>query len=200
MHRHFTVLTQPSSEPLSYQSTAEHLRVDSDADIDYIEALIPVAREFVESATGRVAYTQTLLLVGGSWQSLMRDWKDNLLRIGRSPVQSISSIKYYAPDASTLTTMSTDDYRTILTAEPAIIQHVDEEWPAVHDRPDAIQIEFVAGHTDGNTPPPGYLHAIKMLVSHLYEERKPVAFTSCQNIPYTLSSLIEMQRIDGRFA
>lgn len=200
MRPHFATLTPPESEPLSYQSAADHLRVDSEADLQYIEALISVAREYVESVTGRVAYTQTLLVVGDSWKSLMRDRRDNLLRIGRSPVQSITSVKYYAPGATTLTTLSTSDYRAVLYAEPAMIQHLDNAWPELDDRPDAVQIEFVAGHSDDNPPPPGYLHAIRMLVAHLYEERKPIAFTSFNEIPYTLTYLIEMQRMDGRFA
>jgi hypothetical protein len=85
-------------------------------------------------------------------------------------------------------------------AEPAAIQKIGNDWPALDDRPDAVQIEFTAGHTPDNPAPAGYLHAMKMLVAHLYEERKPVAFASCNEIPFTLQTLIEAQRIEGRFA
>jgi uncharacterized phiE125 gp8 family phage protein len=200
MRPFYSIVTQPESEPLSYAQAADHLRVDSQDDISYIDGLISVAREYVESVTGRVAFTSGFLVTAGSWQSLMRSGLPYLLRIGRSPVQSVTTIKYYAPDASTLTTLSADDYRVMTTAEPAIIQHVSDSWPVADDRPDAIQIEIVAGHDAANPPPAGYLHAIKMLVAHLYEERKPVAFTSCSEIPYSLQFLIEQQRIEGRFA
>jgi uncharacterized phiE125 gp8 family phage protein len=199
MRPYYSIVTQPENEPLSYAQAADHLRVDSGDDMAYIEALIPVAREYVESVTGRVGTTSTLLLAGGSWESLMRSGLPYLLRIGRNPVQSVTHIKYYAPDASTLTTMSANDYRVMTTAEPAIIQHVSDSWPVLHDRPDAVQIQFVAGHSHANPPPPGYMHAMKMLVAHLYEERKPVAFASCSEIPYSLQFLIEHQRIEGRF-
>jgi uncharacterized phiE125 gp8 family phage protein len=200
MRPYYSIVTQPENEPLSYAQASDHLRVDSGDDMAYIEALIPVAREYVEVVTGRVGATSTLMVTGDSWLSLMRSGLPYLLRIGRSPVQSVTSIKYYEPDATTLTTLSADDYRVMTTAEPAIIQHVDNSWPALHDRPDAVQIQFVAGHSHANPPPAGYQHAIKMLVAHLYEERKPVAFTSCNEIPYSLQFLIEQQRIEGRFA
>jgi uncharacterized phiE125 gp8 family phage protein len=200
MRPHFSIIEHPKIEPLSYQQAADHLRVDSEDDMVYIESLISVAREHVEGVTGRVGSTSKFLLVAGSWQSLMRDSRDYLLRIGRSPVQSVASVKYYAPGASSLTTMSASDYRLMASAEPASIQKIGNDWPALDDRPDAVQIEFTAGHTPDNPSPSGYLHAMKMLVAHLYEERKPVAFTSCSEIPYSLQFLIEQQRIEGRFA
>jgi uncharacterized phiE125 gp8 family phage protein len=200
MRPHFSITEHPQSEPLSYQQAADHLRVDSADDTIYIESLIPVAREHIENVTGRVGSTTTFSLVAGSWQSLMRDSRDYLLRIGRSPVQAVASVKYYAPGASTITTMSASDYRLMAAAEPAAIQKIGNDWPALDDRPDAVQIEFTAGHTPDNPAPVGYLHAMKMLVAHLYEERKPVAFTSCSEIPFTLQTLIEAQRIEGRFA
>jgi hypothetical protein len=75
-----------------------------------------------------------------------------------------------------------------------------EDWPEVDDRADAIQIAFIAGQPDGCAAPAGWKHSVKMLVAHLYEERKPVAFASCSDIPYTLTALIESQRMEGRFA
>lgn len=197
MRPHYSTTTAPDSEPLSYAQAADHLRVDSEDDMNYIEGLVAVAREYVESVTGRVARTTAMLVTADSWQALMRG-NDGILRIGRSPLQSVASVKYYAPDASALTTMSASDYRVITTAEPGMIQHVSE-WPEIDDRPDAVQIAFTAGHSDTAPPPPTYLHAIKMLVAHLYEERKPVAFASCAEIPYTLAHLIESQRMEGRF-
>jgi hypothetical protein len=86
----------------------------------------------------------------------------------------------------------------ITTTDLGMLQPVDE-WPDVDERPDAIQITFVAGHNEGNPPPATWKHAAKMLVAHLYEERKPVAFTSCQEIPFTLKNLIEHNRMEGRF-
>jgi hypothetical protein len=38
-----------------------------------------------------------------------------------------------------------------------------------------------------------------MLVANYYEQRMPVSFASVNEIPYTLKSLIESQKIGGNF-
>jgi uncharacterized phiE125 gp8 family phage protein len=198
MRPHYSIITPASMPAVSYQEAADQLRVDSAADMDYIDGLIGVAVEYVESVTGRVGNRSTWLCVADSWEGLTQLRADLTAKIGRTPLVSVASVKYYAPDAATLTTMSTGDYRVITTTEPGLIQPVDN-WPDVDTRADAIQIEFIAGQPDGCSASPGWKHAVKMLVAHLYEERKPIAFSSCNDIPYTLTSLIEMQRMEGRF-
>jgi len=196
MRPYYSITTQPESEPLAYPQASDHLRVDSEDDMAYIEALIGVAREYVESATGRVGTTQTLLAQAASFFDFS-PYGNGLLRIGRSPVQSIESISYYPADGGALIEMDVADYRVMTAAEPAIIQHVTT-WPETALRIDAVQISFVAGHSDENPAPPGFLHAIKMLVAHLYEERKPIAFAMPKELPFSLAHLIDMQRVEGR--
>lgn len=199
MRPHYSITASSSIQPVSYKEAADQLRVDSAADIAYIEGLIAVAVEYVQSVTGRCGSRATWLCVADSWGALTNGRADETIRIERTPLVSVSSVKYYAPDGVALTTLSTDDYRVITTTEPGMIQPVDA-WPDLDDRADAIQIAFIAGHPDGCAPPHVWKHAVKMLVAHLYEERKPVAFASCSDIPYTLTSLIESQRMEGRFA
>lgn len=198
MRPHYSTLSRPIPEAIDYAAAADHLRVDSAADISYIEALIAVACDYVGDVTGRIGTLTSMLCVADSWASLTGSINHNLIKIGRAPLVSVTSIKYYAPDATALTTLSTDDYRVITTTDLGMLQPVDT-WPDVDDRPDAIQITFVAGHSDSNPAPATWKHAAKMLVAHLYEERKPVAFTSCQEIPFTLKNLIEHNRMEGRF-
>jgi uncharacterized phiE125 gp8 family phage protein len=197
MRPYYSITTQPESEPLSYAQASDHLRVDSEDDIAYIEALCGVAREFVEGVTGRISTTQTILAQASSFDDFAPDG-NGLLRVNRSPVQSVAFIKYYPADGGALTTIAAEDYRVLTAAEPIIIQHVDSVWPSTADRIDAVQISFVAGHNDNNPPPLGYMHAMKMLVAHLYEERKPIAFSTPQELPYSLQHLIEMHRVEGR--
>jgi uncharacterized phiE125 gp8 family phage protein len=198
MRPHYSVISRPIPEAIDYAQAADHLRVDSSADITYIEGLIQVACDYVGDVTGRIGTQTTLLCVAGDWDDLTGGDRLGLIRLGRVPLVSVSSIKYYAPNSAILTTLSTDDYRVITTTEPGMLQPVDK-WPDVEERPDAIQITFVAGHNEGNPAPAAWKHAAKMLVAHLYEERKPVAFTSCQEIPFTLKNLIEHNRMEGRF-
>lgn len=198
MRPQYSITTRDTACPIPYAYAADHLRVDSSADMEYIEGLIAVAGEYVSSVTGRSAGRHTWMVVADSWTALTGNDSLGTIRIGRVPLISVSSVKYYALDAAALTTISANDYRVITTTEPGIIQPVGE-WPDADERADAIQIAFIAGHNDGNPAPPVFNHAIKMLVAHLYEERKPVAFSSCSEIPFTLSNLIEHHRMEGRF-
>lgn len=199
MRPHYSTVSRPVPEAIDYAAAADHLRVDSVADISYIESLISVACDYVGEVTGRVGTQTTLLCTAATWDDLTDGDITGLIKLARTPLVSVTSVKYYAPDAVTLTTLDAAEYRVITTTEPGMIQPVDE-WPDVDDRADAIQITFIAGHTEANPAPATWKHAAKTLVAHLYEERKPVAFASCQEIPFTLQNLINHNRMEGRFA
>jgi len=108
----------------------------------------------------------------------------------------VQSIRYYAPDSDTLTTMSADDYIVVTTTEPGVIQ-IKCDLPPLDARPDAIQILFTAGYSSPDFIPPGLKHAIKMMAAHLYEQRTPVAFASPSEVPFGLRNLIESQKVGG---
>lgn len=200
MRPHYKITQRAIPPAIDYTAAADQLRVDSEADQTYIEELIEVACDYVTDVTGRVGAEATFLCVAGTWESLCSGTDARKITLHRTPLISVESIHYYAPGASALTLMDEDDYRVISALEPGIIE-VAASWPTVDStRADAIQIEFVAGHYLDNPAPATWRHAAKMLVAHLYEERKPVAFASCQEIPYSLKNLIEHNRMEGRFA
>ena len=194
MRPHYSITTQPTFEPITLDQLSNHVRVDSQDDIDYIDGLISVAREFVDSVTGRVSGVTSFRLVGESWEVLAQSmWR---LVIHRAPLVAVQSVKYYAPDAASQTTMSADDYRVIAAFEPGMIE-VKETPPELDERADAVEINFTAGHAEACDIPAVHRHAIKLLAGHLYENRLPVAFTSCSEIPFTLQTLINNQKIGG---
>ena len=193
MRPHYSIVTPSNTEPITLDQATAHLRVDSADDLEYIAALIPVAREYVEDVTGQVMGRSTWLMTFESWGCASHAVYGRI-PIFRSPLVSVESVKYYAPDATELSTLATTEYRAITTSKPGSIQ-IHGTFPSVDDRPDAIQVSFTAG--DGCNSPATLTHAVKMLVTHLYENRMPVAFTSCQEIPYTLKTLIENNKLGG---
>ena len=195
MRPQYSITQQPAAEPITIDQASEHLRVDSTDDITYIDALIPVAREYADSITGRVSAATQMLLVGDSWCSLS-DGTLGIIPIFRTPLVSVASVSYYAPDATELTVMDSADYRVIPTTTPPMIQIVGA-FPDTDTRPDAIQIAFTAGDCRQTTAV--QKHAIKMLVANLYENRLPVSFSSFTELPYSLTALLENQRIGGWF-
>jgi uncharacterized phiE125 gp8 family phage protein len=92
--------------------------------------------------------------------------------------------------------MDPEDYRVVTGYEPGLIQFIGT-LPALELRPDAIQIEFTAGHEAAGDVPSVLRHAIQMVTAHFYETRVPVAFASSSEIPYTLRVLLENQKIGG---
>lgn len=203
MRPQYSISIAPISEPITLKQASDHLRVDSTDDQVYINDLIPVAREYFDAITGRSSALITYVLTAPTWEDLFNPtrrgdeicYNGYVIPINRTPLVSVDSIKYYANDSETLTTMSASDYRVITGAEPGRIQ-IKESPPSVDDRIDAIQITFKAGI---DAAPAMNKHAIKMLVANFYEQRAPIAFASASEIPYTLKSIIEAQKIGGYF-
>lgn len=217
MRPNYSIATHPTIEPVSIDEITAHVRVDSADDYDYLNALIPVAREYIEGQTCRTTNKTTWTLTAESWESLFRENPDanapipsitdpvygvsNIktsfcIPLFRYPLVSVSSVKYYAPSASVLTTMSASDYRVVTASEPGIVQ-LKSAPPAVDNRVDAIQITFTAGSDD---PSPTIKHAIKMLVAHLYENRIPINIGNIVNeVPFTLTALLTHQKSSGFF-
>ncbi len=194
---HYSVTQFSDADIVSYDEAAEHLRVDSLADQDYIAGLISVAIEYCISITGRAIGLTNFIVAAPSWESLQNPRCLDVLPLWRSPLVEVQSVKYYAPDASSLTTIDPADYRVITLTTPGVIQFT-ESFPSIEDRPDAIQIAFSAGSDNAADTPATLRHAVKLLVAHLYENRSPVNIGNIVNtIPYTLQTLIEKNRISG---
>jgi uncharacterized phiE125 gp8 family phage protein len=206
MRPQYSTLTTPAAEPLTMSQAAAHLRVDSTDDTAYIGDLVAVAREYFDSMTGRSSAVIQYLLVASRWQDLFDQTPSDTVTsiprdayaipLYRTPLLTVDSIKYYAPDATTLTTMPTTDYRVVTTSQPGMIQLVNDA-PEIDDRLDAIQITFTAG-TD--CPSAMSKHAIRMLVAHFYENRTPINIGNIvSEIPFTLKAIIDNQRVRGNF-
>lgn len=194
MRPQYTLTTPPAVEPVTYDEAAAHLRVDSADDQAYISALISVAREYVDSVTGRVSAVTGWRIIAPSWAALMPCGVD-FFPIHRTPLVSVESISYYAPDAVSPTVMDAADYRVITSSEPGLVQ-ILADLPETDPRPDAIKIEFSAGHEESEAPAM-LTHAIKILTGHLYDNRAPVAFASVQTLPWSLQAIIDNQKIGG---
>ena len=212
MRPQYSIVTGVSTEPVAYADAAAHLRVDSTDDTDYINGLVSVAREYVDSLTNRMSAAVTWKLTAELWSDLFIQRMDEVrwidprygltgvsgsgyvIPLRKTPLVSVSSIKYYAPDEDTLTTLDPSKYRVVTAAEPGLIQ-LTESPPDVDDRVDAIEIQFVSGSAATEVQK----HAIKLMVAHLYENRMPVAFASCEELPFSLRALITNQKTGGWF-
>lgn len=191
----YTITSQPSCEPITYDQAAAHVRVDSTDDQSYISDLIPVAREYVDGVTGRASIQAAWKCTAASWDDLL-DGAVDTIKLYRTPLVAVQSVKYYALDATTLTTMPTTDYRVVTGYEPGLIQF-KESLPALDDRPDAIQIAFTAGYSTPDQTPAILKHCVKVCVADFYEQRVSIVFGQPHEVRPVLFNLLQNQRVGG---
>lgn len=195
MRPQYSIATQPASESVTLEQVTAHVRVDSTDDQEYIIGLIGVARELVDSITGRVSMSSTWTLTAKTWEALLERSEDTV-KIYRTPLVSVQFVKYYPDGGGALTTMSSADYRVITGYEPGLIQFTGD-LPALEDRPDAIQISFTAGYANSDLTPAVHKHAQKVLVADMYEQRGSIAFGQPYEIKPVLRNLLENQKVEG---
>ena len=200
----------PASEPITTAEAKAFLRVDSSDEDTLIGTLISTARQVVEDFTGRAIISQTWKLTLDKWPIDCEGWPwwevgsatNRTILLPRSPLASVTSVKYYPDDLSAQATLSSSAYHVVSGTLPgAVILKASENWPALDIRPDAVEIIFVAGTADATTTPKQLTHAILLLVAHLYENRSPVNIGNIVNeIPFTVRALLESQRVGGWIA
>jgi uncharacterized phiE125 gp8 family phage protein len=107
--------------------------------------------------------------------------------ITKSPIQSISHIKYFDING-VQQTMSTGNYSVDLLNEPARIEFV--QVPAMIERMNAMEIQFVCGYGVAASVPDGLKNAILLLIGHLYEHREAVATNNLSEMPLGMQALL----------
>lgn len=178
--------SDPATEPVSLSEAKAQLRVDHSDEDTYISALISTATAAVEEMTGRALITQT-------WTLAMNGAVDRVY-LPKTPVQSIDSIDYYDRDESSQTA-TVANFHLFSDIHRAWVEPKDGyDWPDVFDRPDSLTITFVAGYGAADAVPVEIGHAIKMLISHWYEQRVTVSEKLMREVPFAVSSLVGLHK------
>lgn len=157
----------PSVEPVTLDEAKAQCRQTLSVDDTYITGLIPTARRKAEKDSGKAFITQTLTAGLDRWPP------DGFVELPYPPLQSVTSIKYVDDDGDEHT-LSTDVYG-VDTKRARVYLKNNQSWPSDGLRNfDPITITWVAGYGDAaDDVPDTYKHAIKLLISHWYENREP---------------------------
>ena len=109
------------------------------------------------------------------------------------PINSITNVKYATSDSATAT-MDSGDYYVTNSRLPMMIKF--KNIPSVHsDTYKKLQVTTSLGYTEA-TVPEGIKHAIKLLVSHMYDQRAPeVTGLITNKLKIGLESLLNPYRI-----
>ena len=202
-----TLTTAPDAEPvLASEAIARtHLRLDTEEDAELVGTYLEAGRQLAETATRRQFVTAT-------WRMDLDRFPrcDRHFEIPLPPLQSVESVEYY--DAGgTLQTLDTASYvvvgahtAPVVTPAPlpgVVLLRDGSSWPATAERPDAVQVTFVAGYgTDGAHVPAGIRHAIMVHASDSYVHRETlIVGTGTATLSRTVSDLLAPYKVpDGR--
>lgn len=164
-----TLLTPPGGEPLSLQEAKLHLKVDVPDDDSYIADLIVAARMHMEAELGRAIVSSTWRMdfdrfpapfcAIGDWRGRAYGWGYGhgwsqaqghrpdfaTIRIPRSPLQAVNSVKYLDVSGAEQT-VDPSTYVVKLSDPGVIAPAFAKYWPPARFQIAVIQVEFVAGY------------------------------------------------------
>jgi uncharacterized phiE125 gp8 family phage protein len=136
-----TLLTPPTGEPVTLAEAREWVRVDpDDAGQDRtLRRLIRAAREAVERYGGRQ-------LVSAKWRRTLRCFPPGGVCLSPWPLQAVTAVAYYDVDEAQQT-LATTYYDVDTSRERGGLWLADgQAWPSTYYRPDAVTVDFWAGH------------------------------------------------------
>lgn len=185
-----TVIAEPV-EPLDLSLVKTHCHIDHDAEDDYLNLLISAARRYAEHYCQRSIGEQTLSLTASAFPIGMDQHRRPTEKVYRylpqPPLISVDWVKYYS--GGVLTTWDAENYRLDLSI-PGNIVPVNG-FPSIDCRPDAVQIQWVAGVSASEN----IKLACLIMVSHWYMTREPIVTgTIVAKVPWSAHALLDREK------
>lgn len=212
----YTLTAAPAIEPVTLGEVLGYLRADSGPEDALLETLVGAARSYVETLTGRALIEQTWTLRADNWECDpsadegrwglasggyygQGSFTGRVVTLDRTPLASVTSVKYYPAGGGAQATMSAADYTVDTSSEPGrIVLNESASWPSLASRPDAVEIVFVAGYGDARTDVPAELRlAVEARVNQLYTDR---VMDTEKKLPSTFDAIITKYRVRGMVA
>lgn len=193
-----TLVTGPTSEPLTVDEARAHLRSPMDDD-QYVAALIPAAREIFENETGRqlMAATYRLYLDG------FPRHRTTPIELLRPPLYEVVRVRYRSNGAW----VEWDEYLTdSFTGEapmPGVLYPMSgSSYPSTDAGPDTVEIEYTCGYV-GHDPdydlytkvPRSIRSTLLLMIGDLYEHRESKITGTMVTENRTLARLLNRYRL-----
>jgi len=156
----------PALEPVSVTEAKSWLRITGDDENTLIGTLVSQARQWVEEYTRRALLAQT-------WDLTLQKFPA-CIDINRSPLRSVTWIKYNDTNGDQQT-LATTEYTVDDVSEPAkVIEAYSKTWPSTYGHINDVTVRFVAGYAATMTA----VAATNVLtaVGHSYADTDPVRF------------------------
>jgi uncharacterized phiE125 gp8 family phage protein len=155
------VITLPAVEPLTLEQAQEYLKTDEN-----VTALIKAAREYCENYQNKKYMPQTLELILDRFPC-----KPEIEFSDCSPIQSVTSVKYYGTDNMEYTFDASNYIVDIDSFVARIVLAYGKTWPSIQLRPaNGVVIRFEAGY---DTVPETVKQAMVLHMKTLYDNQSP---------------------------
>lgn len=178
--------TSPTyADVISTADLKAFLRVTHSDEDTLIEAMRAAAIQHIESFCN--------IRLGDRRAIMYLDDFPQTMEVPVGPVNTINSISY-ATGAATTDTLSTANYYVDTNRVPARITFIN--FPSIYQYShQGVQIDMDFGYAEADVPE-GIVHAIKLLVSHMYELRQPeVTGTVTTKVKIGLEALLNPYRV-----
>jgi uncharacterized phiE125 gp8 family phage protein len=181
------VTAPPAEEPITLTEAKLHLRVDHADDDTLITSQIKTAREYCEDFQNRAFITQTI--------KLTLDEFPDVICVPRPPLISVTSIKYIDENGQQQT-LNSSVYKVDTESEPArIVPAYNQCWPGLRGDINSVEVIYQAGYGGAAAVPGKVISAMKLLLTHLYENREPVNIGNIvTELPMSVKSLLSLDR------
>jgi uncharacterized phiE125 gp8 family phage protein len=174
-------------EPIDLDAAKAQLRVTHTLEDDFIESLISVAREHIEDYCKRSLVKQTWKVGFGPFCK-----PDRKLELARPPLDEVTSVGYYNVNNEFVVIDSANYIVDTMELRGAIVLKSSFTLPELSkDYINPIVVEFTTGAEES----PVYNHAIKLLLTHLNENRSAVVTGVAIELPLGVKSLLASKRI-----
>lgn len=188
------VISRTVAGVITTADAKDHLRVDHSDEDSLIDRLIIASIIAIETKARSAIVPQTLELRVPRFP-----YSVGCLFLPRSPVRSITSVKYLDEDLAEQT-VDPSVYAFNDGAMPSRLFLADTSvalWPTVKDaRPDSVRIRYDAGPATVGAVSDEMISAVLLMVGHLYENRQSVVTgTIATKIPDAVDALIASQLI-----
>ena len=189
MYRSLKVDTAAVNPVFTTAQAKTFLKVDVSDDDTLIDNLIAAATESCQIYTNQYFIDTVVTQYCDSWEEFYSLYK--------SPVDSITSVKYYDSDDS-LQTLSSSNYILDATSKPARIGiSVDGSLPNLSSRINAVEVKYTVGYGTASTDvPEGIRTAIILTVGNWYENRQSVITgRTATELPLSSQYLLDQYKI-----
>lgn len=167
MRESLRIKTAATVEPITLAEAQTHIRYAGSDESALVTELITAARLEFEALTGRQVNTAT-------WVLRLDEFPigNGTIRLRKTPVQSVVSVKYIDTDGVEQT-IDAADYRLDLYSQPARLDPAyNESWPSSRAVSNAVTVEFKAGYGDAASDVPKREKALILkIVASLWASR-----------------------------